>query len=351
MRQTHDEKLLEARRLFLAYQFRPAYHLYHQLFSTLPFQISQSQLEHVSHYARTLLELDRLEELRFYLPILERHYEKAAGPYLAYALAYIHYLLGSKARALRLFERVAETAGEDGDLFIKAKMMLARMATVESECIRHIHSIRTPAVDPQLAKLLEVWRCIVLRYQGKLADSIERLRALILAVQPEEEWYCLLAAKDALVRGQLHGMDFEGARREIEGLGTDAEWGKFRTVVMHVAQLNAVYREHLGRQTIVGKVMENSLYLSRGRHTTRVQHPALLSLIRLFEKRPSLTMARATRVLSLSEVQIGETLKRFSSKLRQLELPKDSLDWQGNRVQLVPVLRVATANEGRLERW
>jgi hypothetical protein len=338
MRPSQEEKLAEARQYFYSYQFRQAYHLYHRAFSTLPFRITQPQLDHMSHYMRTLLELDRLDELKFYLPILERHYEQSGGAQIGYALAYVHYLIGSKTRAQNLFERACQS--EDTDLRTKALMMLARLSSNEGDCIRYIGGVTAPPRDPQLAKLLEVWRCILLRYQGQVPGSIARLYRLIASIEPASEWYCLLSAKDALVRGLLHQMDFDGARREIENIGEGEEWRNFRTVVMHIEQLNGVYRQSLSKRTILGTDRSNALQLTHRGQTVGVHQPALRTLVAMFQSSPTVTLRRATHALSVSEAQVTEMLKKFSVKLRQLQLPKDSLDWQGNRVHLVPALRL-----------
>ncbi len=103
MRLSQPEKLAEARHCFYNYQFRQAYNLYHHAFATLPFAANPAQLEHIGHYARTLLELNRLEELRFYLPILERHYEKSSGPLLGYALGAFEDGVGVLLRHIELW--------------------------------------------------------------------------------------------------------------------------------------------------------------------------------------------------------------------------------------------------------
>jgi hypothetical protein len=341
MRPSQEEKLVEARQYFYRYQFRQAYHIYRQAFSSLPFQITQSQLDHIGHYMRVLLELDRMGELKFYLPILERNYEQSASPQIGYALAYVHYFTASKARARELFEAVRNNSGEDTDLRIKASMMLARLASSLVDTIHEIQAIDFPARDPHLVKLLEVWRCIILRYQGRVPDSIERLRALCASCDPVLDWYCILAAKDALIRGQLQIMDFDGARDEIEGLGESADWGKFRTVQMQMEELNQVYRQHLSARTIVGVEKKSALQLSHAGQSIRVNQPALRRLLGLFQVSPTMTIRKVTTSLSVSQAELREIARRLTDRLQELQLPKDSLDWQGIRLQLVPALRVA----------
>lgn len=349
MRLSDKEKLAEAQEYFRCYQFRLAYNVYRQAFSAMPFQISQAHLEHISYYARVLLELDRLEELRFYLPILEQHYEKGAGPYVGYALGYIHSFLGSRARGQKLFEEARDKAGEDTDLRIKAIMMLAFLLP-NSDTVQLIYSIQDEAKDPQLAKLLYIWRAIALRHQSRSRESAERLASLIETTE-DGEWYVLVTAKDALIRALLQLSDFDEARTEIEALGNGAEWGKFRTVKMHLERLELVYREHLALKTILGVEKKGFTELTHSGHSIRVHQPAMREMIHLFSEMPSVTVRKASNRLKVTPEQLKETAGRFASRLQELQLPKDSLDFEGIRVHLVPTLRVSAGAMGGLSQW
>ncbi len=350
MRPSEKEKLAEAQEYFRRYQFRQAYHIYRQSFSTLPFQLSDAHLEHVSHYARTLLELDRVDELKFYLPILEQHFEKAQNPQIAYALGYVHAFTGSKVRGQRLFEYARDKAGEDPDMRIKAVMMLAWLSPV-SDTVALIHSLNFEARDPQLAKLLEIWRCIALRHQGRTGESIQRLSTLVSSTDSQKEWYCLLSAKDALIRAHLQAMEFDSARAEIGAISREAEWGKFRTVGIHIERLDNVYRKQLSQRTILAVEKRGTTELSHLGHTIRVNQPGMREMIQLFGHKPTLTIRKATNLLKVSQDELRETAARFASRLTELQLPKDSLGFEGIRVHLVPALRVSAKANGGLAQW
>lgn len=342
-RPCRETKLEEARRLFYAYRFRAAYQLYHQAFSTMPFKVTDAQLEHVGCYARTLIELDRLEELRFYIPILESHYQKSQGAYAGFALGYVNFLIGSKPMAKKLFEFVREKSGPDVDLRIKAVMMLARLTESNLDSIPIIHSIAEIPRDPQLAKLLEVWRCCVLRYEGNSRQSIERLGKLIDSTAVNgEEWYCLLTAKDALVRAHLDLKNFNEARREIAIFQSLASAHRSRTVEMHIRELNESYRGKLGMQHILRSETRSMTQLSYGGFSIRLQHDGLRGLVHLFHQTPAMTFKRVRNALSIGEREIIDLVDRLSEKLQMLALPFDCLDRQGSRLELIPILKSPT---------
>ncbi len=337
MRPSQEEKLAEARRYFFAYQFRQAYHLYHQAFSTLPFQVVDSQLDHMGHFIRVLLELDRMEELKFYIPILEAHCEKVKGRYAGYALGFIHFYMGSRNRAKELLQQVLAHAGDDGDLRIKATMILAHMAP-DPETVSLIHSIDFPAKDERLAKLLLIWRQIVLRHQGRVQESVVGLQQLVQVCEAEREWYCVAAAKDALIRARLKMMDFDGARSEIESFKGAEDWGKFRTVAMQMESLNGHYRKVLAGRTIVTAEKKNAIELTHADCTVRVQQDGLRKLIELFQSTPSMTIKKAAKSLAVTNEGLKDLTKRLSAKLRELQLPLDSIEWEGVRLNLIPAL-------------
>jgi len=339
-RATLDDRAQEARQYFYAYQFRAAYQIYSRLFSTLPFHVTPSQLTHIAFYARTLIELGRLSELKFYIPILETHYQKTGGAQLAYALGFVHDVVGSKKASHPLFEYARDNAKEDTDLRIKATMMLARLAVSQSDSVHLIHSISTPAKDPQLAKLLEIWRAIVMRYQGDADGSIRKLRSLI-EVTPlaGEEWYCLLSSKDALVRSYLHQKDFNSARLEIESVRKVVMSHKLRTAEMHMGQLNEFYTKCLGEQAIIRTEKNHATQLAFGGQQVWIRKEPLRRLVGLFQHQPTVTVNRLTSVLSFGEDQLNLLFDQLLEKLGQLGLPADSLNRLGSRVQFVPALR------------
>jgi len=339
MRPTNEAKLEIAREHFYSYRFRAAYHAYHKLFSSLPFKLDEVQLEHIGFYVRVLHELDRVEELRFYIPTLEKYYGIRPTDQLAYALGYVYHVLGEKIRPRELFERVRARTS-DPELKIKAIMMLARLTDTTEESIRLIHSIEGTAKEPLLANFLEVWRCIVIRYQGNAKESSLKLRALAstLSTRPGDK-YCLLAAKDALVRSELELLHFADARREIEELSVLSNTLEMRTARMHQSELNVVYNERLGAQRILHRESTGSVELSYLRRSVQIQNPQVRGLIRVFQESPQLTLRKVRSFLDVTDRQLDDVVNRFLEKLDRLALPADSLVRQGARIQLLPAFQ------------
>lgn len=338
MTSKNEAKLQLAREHFLAYRFRPAYHLYRQLFSTLPFQLDEQQLEHIGCYARVLLELDKREELRFYIPTLEKYFAQRSSDQIEYALGYIYLEMGEKKRPLEMFDRL-RLAAADSDLRIKAAMMAAKLVETDEESIRLIHSIRDTARDPLLANLLEVWYCIILRCQGNAGESIQRLQRFMskLSTQPGDS-YCLLAAKEALVRALLDQLKFHEARQEIETFSTLAESLEMRTARMHQSILNGVYNTRLGSQTIRHRESAGCVELSYEKRSVQIQNSKVRGVIEVFKRTPELTVRKVRSFLNVSEAQFEEIARAFLDKLDRLALPPDSLVRNGARIQFLPAL-------------
>jgi len=342
----HAEKLVLAQRHFYAYEFRPAYHLYRIVFSKIPFQQDDTILEHMSFFCRTLFELARLDELKFYLPFLERYYEKSRSPSSAFALAYLKETVGTRTDTSNLFRYVREHADSSVDLRIKATMMLARNAATHFESIRLIHSLTEKPTDPHLEKLLQVWHGMIPRYQGNTEESIRRLKTLVASFQSKEEWYCLLSAKDALIRSYLHAEQYDLARKEISSIGTLSQ---SLTSERHVQSLNEAYRKRLAERSILRDERDGFTSLSSGNYEVAIRQAPMRRLIHFLQRCPQATIGQITKSIDEPGDRVHELLDSLIEKLEKLQLPADSVHRESMRVHLIPSIHFAKSSRKEIE--
>ena len=334
MKPSLSDKMQQAKAAFFSYDFRVAYRIYQGCYSRLAFRWESGHWDHLSYFVRTLLELDKKEELRFYLPILQRHFQASKGRYVAYTLGYLHFVLGTEARreTRRLFEYAATST--DPDLCVKAHLMLARLCADGPQVIDQIARIDREPQDICLGQLLEVQRCIILRYQGQTDASIKRLNQLLAKLKTETDWYVQYSAADALFRGYLHLHRYQEASDLLSTLRQNAP--KSRTCGTHLDNLQKAYMEFLGKESIQANKTPVTLKLFwEGRQIT-LRNMKLRRSFQLLARTNTLGKMKLAKRLRLSEPELSQTLDRLGRRLGELNLPVETLHREPKRIALVP---------------
>src|SRR5687768_15731174 len=93
MESKNQKQLEEAKALFYAWRLVEAYNIFRRYFDRLPFKPERAHAEYIGMFVRTLVELGKDYELKFYVAELERWHEKARLPEIAYPLAFVYYHL------------------------------------------------------------------------------------------------------------------------------------------------------------------------------------------------------------------------------------------------------------------
>ena len=295
--------------------------------------------DHIGFYARTLLELDRIDELRFYIPVLEKFLSERANPYISYTLGYILFQLneGTITQQKAYLNQAMKTAGEDSDLVIKAKMILARLHPTEMESIAEIASIKDKPKDPILGNLLLIWQFHVMQMQGRSRESVKELQSLLNRL-PKNEWYSRVSAQENLIRGFLKLKDFDSARSEITQYREQFDRLGSKTAKMHLERLNHTYRNVLSEEKVICHQSRRTTLISHDFHSSRIVNPELQKLIRLLCRKPKVSGAKICRDFNVDREgvkRLGESLK---DKLSSISLPSDSLLWDRSQFQVIPKL-------------
>ena len=188
--------LEEAREHCRSWRVLEAYNIFRRYFDRLPFSPEKEHAEYIGWFVRTLFELGKDFELKFYLSELEKLYQKRKDPHIAYTLGFIYSFSGpEKMEASRqIFESIVRDS-QATNYHAKSKMMLADYYLRKDDlfsCRTAIESIG-PVEDPQLSPLIEIWRAVILRRESKLQEAKDIVVRVILSIDCKREWRIILA--------------------------------------------------------------------------------------------------------------------------------------------------------------
>ncbi|MBM4317241.1 MAG: hypothetical protein FJ116_07150 [Deltaproteobacteria bacterium] len=220
------KELERAKEYFYQLKLIDAYNILRRFFDRLPFKPEREHSEFIGIFIRVLSELDKKQELNFYLAELEKLEPKMDCPLISYQLAmvYVNSEPSQTKRAIEILETFLKKY-PSGDFAAKAKMTLAYCYDSLSNDIAAVRKLIFSigdVQDKQLANLLETWKAKVLRDEGSFCESERVLIRLLEALTPAEDWYSYFTAK----------MIFIGLYRK---------WGKTdlaRQILVEVLQLS-----------------------------------------------------------------------------------------------------------------
>ena len=181
------------------WRLQEAYSIFRRYFDRLPFQPEAEHSEYIGLFVRVLLELGKEYELRFYMHELERLYERGKDPALGYQLAYI-YVFVDEARpkaARQIFESIASNPAAQA-FHVRAKVMLVFLHCNAEDfvaCRRIIDTIEDPKDDPNLRRVVRIWRANISRREKKFDEADAILKTVLEDCDFKSDWYSFLSAK------------------------------------------------------------------------------------------------------------------------------------------------------------
>ncbi len=247
MNQKINSQLLEARDHYYALRLVEAYNILRRYFDRIPFQVDKEHAEYVGMFVRTLTELGKTHELKFYVAELERHYEKTSDPAIGYALAMVFRSLPDprSESARKLFEDVIRHP-DAGPYRTKAKMMLAHYYDWKNSdtaaCRQLIDSIEEPE-DPSVRLLWKIWQAKILRDEKKFEDAERLLKLVLDSATPEADWYAHYSAKVVLAILYLKRDDLENASRVVSEVRRLFDGKNFKSLRIQMEELEKQLRE------------------------------------------------------------------------------------------------------------
>jgi tetratricopeptide (TPR) repeat protein len=238
------KQLDEARGHFYSWRMVEAYNIFRRFFDRLPFRLEKEHAENISMFVRVLGELGKINELKFYVGELERHYEKSKDPVITYALAVVYSNSSvqrpESARKL-LDELVRNPAAQE--YHARAKLFLAnyydRHKDDTAACRTIIDSIGD-VTEPSVKVLVDIWRAKLLREEKKYAESEALLNLLFSQINSQKDWYPYFSAKVVLAILFLKQKRLEEASATIDEVRKKFEGRHFKTIQI---QLDALQRQ------------------------------------------------------------------------------------------------------------
>lgn len=347
--------LEKARCLFLEGRLLEAYGLLRRYYDRLPFKPEKEHADNIGIFARTLLELNKEYELKFYMSELEKLYEAVKSCELGYQLAGI-YCVGPetniKAAKNILNQVIRETT--DATLRAKAKMLLAYCYDIAdgdvAACRKIIDSVEDP-LDETTMLQVDIWRAKVLRDEKRYDEAETLLTKLISNLTPSSNWYAYFTAKNVLAVLYIRKEEHEKASQLVEELREIFRGKKFNSVRLGLESLEReiAKKSNLGPVTVYHEEIGTEIKYANKKVTIR-DRSAAEKLLAAMVKRGFLDREMIVKVL-YNRNYVAENddklvyyhihaLRKFLGKLG---LPNEAVALEGSGYRLVPEIRVLEA--------
>lgn len=228
------KELERASTQFYAGNLPETYRLLRRFYDRLPFKQEPEHAHYIGIFARTLLELKKEWELKFYMSELERLYQSTKCPCLGYQLASV-YSVGPGKNIKRARELLNETVKQSNDpvIIAKAKMFLAYcydyLEDDVASCRKLIDSIKETG-DRVNDFLLQVWKAKILRDEKKFDAAETELKRLLKSLSPESNWYCYFTTQNILAILYIRKREFDKANLLVAELRKTFKDKKFNTI-------------------------------------------------------------------------------------------------------------------------
>ena len=192
-------QLEQAKAYHYQWRHQEAYGILRRFFDRLPFRPEHEHAEYIGIFVRLLLELGKENELKFYMNELERLYSCYKDPAVGYQLAYV-YTFSSDPRykaAKAIFESiVADPSAKP--FHVRAKVMLVLLYCNAEDIVASraiLDTIEDPKDDPNLSRVVRIWRANIARRERKFGDAEAELLTVLQECSFKSDWYAYLSAK------------------------------------------------------------------------------------------------------------------------------------------------------------
>lgn len=252
-------------------------------------------------FARTLVELGKDYELKFYLTELEKLYAATNSPEIAFQMGVI-YSRGAFANILlakSLFEKVA-THAQDKNIRIKAKMFLADIYDTQNDvasCRRLIDSIENTD-DESLFNLVRVWKAKVLKDENKLKEAAKILEHLIQTNPFEKDWYTYFCANLILGSLRLKEKNKIAAQQIVDTLRNNFKEKNFKTLQIQINELEKKISDSNAMGILTVDESEDILLVSYAKNKVEIEKRSTIGkLIKSFIKNDTLNKTQLIKVI------------------------------------------------------
>jgi hypothetical protein len=239
MNSKNHSELEKAKAYFYQWRLLDAYSIFRRYYDRLPFKPEQEHTEYIGIFVRTLSELGKQYELKFYMSALEKHYEKNPSAEIGYQLAIIY--IDADPPQLKTAKSLLETVVKSQDMssyVAKAKMALAYCYDVLDDdvatCRKLIYSIDDSCLDEVMKSFLMIWKAKVLRDEANYDGAMKILDNVLEKFSPEMDWYTYFYARTIQAGTLIKQQRLTEGREVLEDLKIRCEgkyWKSFRRKV------------------------------------------------------------------------------------------------------------------------
>lgn len=240
-----EKDLEKAKKLFFNWRLLEAYQIFRRYFDRLPFKAEPGHAEYIGYFSRTLLELGKDYELKFYLNEIEKLYESYRTPELAYQLAGIYCAGPHGTRNYKAAKTLLEDVIREckyPKIVVRAKLLLAFAYDADggdtASCRKIIDSVTDP-VSEELDGLWQVWKAKILRDEKNYVASEKLLRKILLTLKPTDDWRTYFYARNILAIQHIRTGEIDKAKEEIKELKAAFEKRKLNSIKNAILQLEA----------------------------------------------------------------------------------------------------------------
>lgn len=344
-----------ARNLFYNWNLLGAYAIYKRLFDRLPFEVQSAHCESIGYFLRTLLELGKEYELKFYLGEIERLYQLQKSPELGYQLATVYATGPTWCRnypdAKLILQKVLKTDLEPL-LSIRSKMMLAYIYDSESNdiasCRKIIESIEIPipSENEELFLLNEIWKAKILRDEKQFGVAEKKLVELLENEKLKHNWYAYFSCKNILAILYLRTEKIEEASRTYNELKEFFRGKKLNVTQRALQLLENEIRQNGAMGTVFARIETDSIDLVFGKQRHRITIKK--DVERLFHHFLKAKVANREDILRVIhdreyEKKDDKTVYYYVHQLRKylvtLGFPEKALVLEGTGYRFIPEVR------------
>ncbi len=326
-----------AREHFFSLRFVEAYHVLRRFFDRLPFQPEPEHAEYMGIFARTLSELGKSSELKFYLPVLENWWELRRDPAMGYALAVLYRSLPEPRPEMVRKTLELVLSGECSKGYrARAKMLLAHYYEWAKgdliTCRAVIETMEEPE-DEHTRNLWRIWRAKVLRDQMRFDEAQAELDAVFANVSLEKDWYGFFSA-NVIQAGILTGKgDRAAALKVVAKVRALFENKNLKTVKILMDEMEARVTKKPEPPTVKFRRETRRSILSFGREKATFKRgtPAEKVLVLLAERGFATKRALVEEALGRTyeggrdDKLIYHHVHALREKFREMKLPDDVL--------------------------
>lgn len=346
------KQLEEAKSLFYSHRLVEAYNILRRFYDRLPFEHRPEHAEYIAMFARILAELGKENDLRFYLSELERLYERDRNPGLGYQLGFIYSYLrdGRPEDARRLFEEILKDPNAK-QYHVKSKLMLADYYDTQKNdvgtCRQIIDSIQN-VDDPDVNRLVEIWRAKVLRDEGKFEQAEAKLKEILGSLELPRNWYAYFSVQSILANLYLKQKRFEEAEVLIATARQIFENKRFKTMSAQFGELERSIAAARQPSELQLKLNDVEAILSYENKTLPLNVDAPPDkLLMLLAKKGYLDKAFIVKNLfqksyngEQDDKLIYHAVHQARKRLQSVGIPKEAVESVENGYRFVPKVRI-----------